>query len=566
MKERALAVDLLRGLAIVGMVLSGYISRNPDLPAWLFHAQLPPPSFAFDPSVPGITWVDLVFPFFLFSMGAAFPFSIGRRLDRGAAAVQVAWTILRRGLLLAFFAIVLGNTNLWTLHEALQRPVAASLLTLVVWGAFFAMFIRLRNRSERFNTLLNGCGIAALLLLLLLYRALGVDVNLYRSDIIILILANVVVAGSFLWWLTRRTPGLRMGLVVLPVALKLAAAVPGSWTESVWNATFAPWLYHTEFLQYLCIVLPGSVAGELIARWLARKGTAAPTASTDLSVTAAVAPHFVSSVTCTPAAAMPLPDGQAAPTGAAVSADSAVRIARAGSAAAVSAAVSAAASSASLSAPAAAAVPSPADGKGARPAAASHDAEPLPGRFRLAGALVLLLLAVNLWGLYVRALTANLLLTLLAGGAAAWLLRRPRTALQGLLSALFATGLFWLLLGLVFEPLEGGIKKDPATVSYFFVTAGMASHVLLLATLLFESLRGRAGLLVRCGENPMIAYTAAGYVVVPLLFIEEQWGFSMPWIWGAGGCGAGIARGVVITLLAMLLTSAFTRRRLFWRT
>lgn len=527
MKERALAVDLLRGLAIVGMVLSGYISRNPDLPAWLFHAQLPPPSFAFDPSVPGITWVDLVFPFFLFSMGAAFPFSIGRRLDRGAAAVQVAWTILRRGLLLAFFAIVLGNTNLWTLHEALQRPVAASLLTLVVWGAFFAMFIRLRNRSERFNTLLNGCGIAALLLLLVLYRALGVDVNLHRSDIIILILANVVVAGSFLWWLTRRKPGLRMGLVVLLVALKLAAAVPGSWTESVWNATFAPWLYHTEFLQYLCIVLPGSVAGELIARWLAHKGAATPAASAQPSVTAAVPPHFVSSVTCTAAAA---------------------------------------ASSASLSAPAAAAVPSPADGKGARPAAVSHDAEPLPGRFRLAGALVLLLLAVNLWGLYVRALTANLLLTLLAGGAAAWLLRRPRTALQELLSALFATGLFWLLLGLVFEPLEGGIKKDPATVSYFFVTSGMASHVLLLATLLFESLHGRAGLLVRCGENPMIAYTAAGYVVVPLLFIEEQWGFSMPWIWGAGGCGAGIARGVVITLLAMLLTSAFTRRRLFWRT
>ncbi len=499
MKERALAVDLLRGLAIVGMVLSGYISRNPDLPAWLFHAQLPPPSFAFDPSVPGITWVDLVFPFFLFSMGAAFPFSIGRRLDRGAAAVQVAWTILRRGLLLAFFAIVLGNTNLWTLHEALQRPVAASLLTLVVWGAFFAMFIRLRNRSERFNTLLNGCGIAALLLLLVLYRALGVDVNLHRSDIIILILANVVVAGSFLWWLTRRTPRLRMGLVALLVALKLSATVPGSWTESVWNATFAPWLYHTEFLQYLCIVLPGSVAGELIARWLAHKGAATPAASAQPSVTAAVPPHFVCSVTSTPAAA-------------------------------------------------------------------PHDAEPLPVRFRLAGVLVLLLLAVNLWGLYVRALTANLLLTLLAGGAAAWLLRRPRTALQELLSALFATGLFWLLLGLVFEPLEGGIKKDPATVSYFFVTAGMASHVLLLATLLFESLRGRAGLLVRCGENPMIAYTAAGYVVVPLLFIEEQWGFSMPWIWGAGGCGAGIARGVVITLLAMLLTSAFTRRRLFWRT
>ena len=65
MNNRAYAVDILRGLAIVGMVLSGYIAWNPDLPAWLFHAQLPPPSFVFDASVAGITWVDLVSPFFL---------------------------------------------------------------------------------------------------------------------------------------------------------------------------------------------------------------------------------------------------------------------------------------------------------------------------------------------------------------------------------------------------------------------------------------------------------------------------------------------------------------------
>lgn len=83
MKGRAYAIDLLRGLAIVGMVLSGNFGWNPALPAWLFHAQVPPPDFTFDPSLPGITWVDLVFPFFLFSMGAAFPFSLGRKLDRG---------------------------------------------------------------------------------------------------------------------------------------------------------------------------------------------------------------------------------------------------------------------------------------------------------------------------------------------------------------------------------------------------------------------------------------------------------------------------------------------------
>ena len=81
MGTRADSIDLLRGLAIVGMVLSGQMLWHSDLPAWLFHAQLPPPDFRFDPSVPGITWVDLVFPFFLFSMGAAFPLAMRRRLE-----------------------------------------------------------------------------------------------------------------------------------------------------------------------------------------------------------------------------------------------------------------------------------------------------------------------------------------------------------------------------------------------------------------------------------------------------------------------------------------------------
>lgn len=83
MEKRAYAVDLLRGLAIVGMVLSGQILWHAELPAWLFHAQVPPPSFRFDPSVPGITWVDLVFPFFLFSMGAAFPLALRKRWSSG---------------------------------------------------------------------------------------------------------------------------------------------------------------------------------------------------------------------------------------------------------------------------------------------------------------------------------------------------------------------------------------------------------------------------------------------------------------------------------------------------
>lgn len=244
--------------------------------------------------------------------------------------------------------------------------------------------------------------------------------------------------------------------------------MPGSWNETLWNASFAPWLYRAEFMKYLCIVLPGSIAGDLVARWLAR-----------------------------------------------------------------------------------------------RPEAGERPANPV--RTYLAAGLVLLAVPVNMWGLFTRHLTANLLLTVALGGAAWLLLRRPRTETEGLLARLVSTGFFWLLLGLAFEAFEGGIKKDHATISYFFVTVGLASFVVTAATVWFECLRPRAGLLVRCGQNPMAAYVAAGYVIVPLLTLLACV-VPLPWLWGGSGCAMSLFRGVLITALMVLLTAGFSKRGWFWRT
>lgn len=71
--ERSLALDALRGMSILLMVLSGSIAFGDVLPAWMYHAQVPPPDRVFKPDIPGITWVDLVFPFFLFSIGGSDP-------------------------------------------------------------------------------------------------------------------------------------------------------------------------------------------------------------------------------------------------------------------------------------------------------------------------------------------------------------------------------------------------------------------------------------------------------------------------------------------------------------
>src|SRR6056297_1494486 len=105
MKKRATNLDALRGFAILTMVLSGVVPYK-SLPAWMYHAQTPPPTRAFDPSIPGITWVDLVFPFFLFALGAALPIALNKRIrDKAKSLVGTLKYIFERTFLLGFFAI-----------------------------------------------------------------------------------------------------------------------------------------------------------------------------------------------------------------------------------------------------------------------------------------------------------------------------------------------------------------------------------------------------------------------------------------------------------------------------
>lgn len=94
--KRAYALDALRGFAILAMVLSGTI-RYKILPAWMYHAQEPPPTHTFNPNLPGLTWVDTVFPIFLFCMGAAIPLALSSRLAKGFTTKQVIVYILKRG-------------------------------------------------------------------------------------------------------------------------------------------------------------------------------------------------------------------------------------------------------------------------------------------------------------------------------------------------------------------------------------------------------------------------------------------------------------------------------------
>ncbi|HSK12169.1 MAG TPA: DUF5009 domain-containing protein [Phnomibacter sp.] len=262
--ERNDSLDALRGIAILLMVLSGSIAFGGVLPSWMYHAQVPPPLHRFDPNIPGITWVDLVFPFFLFSMGAAIPLALRKLEDRPAATANVWWIAIRRYLLLTWFALFTQHMKAWVISA---EPSGVHYLLSIV--AFALLFVELYQpahdgKSKLFIYLrILAYALSALLLYLLPFHA-GKGFQFDKSDIILLVLANMAFFGTLAWWYTRHNLLLRLGLLPIIMAILLGGKVAGSWNEAVLNWSPLPWMYKFYYLKYLFIIIPGTIAGEMM--------------------------------------------------------------------------------------------------------------------------------------------------------------------------------------------------------------------------------------------------------------------------------------------------------------
>lgn len=272
MTKRNESLDALRGLAILTMILSGTIAYGDVLPAWMFHAQVPPPEHKFNPSIPGITWVDLVFPFFLFSMGAAIPLSLKKHIDNGQGILFVLKMALKRFLLLAFFALFSQHMKAWVISD---KPGALEqLLSLLAFVLLFFQFYE--HKNEKWKTLFIGGKIiafaAALFLLWKLPFWSGKGFDFYKSDIIIMVLANMAFFGTLVYYFTANKPLLRIGLLPFIFAIFLATKEPTEgWAKAVFNFNSIldfefDWLYKFYFLKYLFIIIPGTFAGEMMMK------------------------------------------------------------------------------------------------------------------------------------------------------------------------------------------------------------------------------------------------------------------------------------------------------------
>ena len=412
-RKRFESLDAFRGIAILGMVLSGTIALK-ILPAWMYHAQVPPPNHEYDPKIPGLTWVDLVFPFFLFAMGAAIPLALNRRLAAGISKLNMSLSVAKRFILMTFFAVVVEHLRPFQLNENPSAKIwFLAILGFVALGCAFGSWRKFTKNQETGANIVGALFIAATLFL---QPYDGHGFSMARNDIILLILANSFLFTALTWIFSRENEFARWVVVAFVFAFHLSAAVPG-WASTVLIYPLPTGLVKVEFLEYLLITLPGTVLGDMLVCW----STSSNSSSQQKLV---------------------------------------------------------------------------------------WESQPLVPWTLIAHTLAwMIFLLITVQGRWMILSTAG---SFVFAGSGIFLLRNSHHQTQIFVKKVFLMGGTLVLLGLFLDAFQGGVHKDPVTLSYCFLTAGMSFLTFIACFLLFDVLRkgNMLKLLMASGQNPMVAYVA----------------------------------------------------------
>jgi predicted acyltransferase len=131
--ERLLSLDVFRGATIAAMLL---VNNPGDWNA--VYSQLDHAAWN------GWTFTDLIFPFFLWIVGAAIPFSIGRRLENGEPRQKVLARIARRSAIIIALGLLLNGFPAY--HFSTMR--LPGVLQRIGVCYFFAGLIYLNTRAR----------------------------------------------------------------------------------------------------------------------------------------------------------------------------------------------------------------------------------------------------------------------------------------------------------------------------------------------------------------------------------------------------------------------------------
>ncbi|HSY18174.1 MAG TPA: DUF5009 domain-containing protein [Candidatus Acidoferrales bacterium] len=127
---RITSIDALRGFVMFMMIFVNDLAGAPKqvVPDWMVHFSDRHKSGS------GMTFVDLVFPGFLFIVGMSIPFALGGRLNKGEAVWKISGHVVTRTLALLALGILMvngesGGTEMWAATMFLSAIFAFSTIS-----------------------------------------------------------------------------------------------------------------------------------------------------------------------------------------------------------------------------------------------------------------------------------------------------------------------------------------------------------------------------------------------------------------------------------------------------
>lgn len=160
--SRILSVDMFRGLTILAMIFVNKYHEVAERPQWARHMPA-------DADV--LTFMDAVFPAFLFIVGMAMPFAVQARTSKGYSLLDVAKHSVVRGLSLVLAGVFMVNTY-WG-YDADAMPFSINLWALLMYGCFLLAWCQYpRHWSKGLQLGIQWAGFAGLTVLALLYQGL----------------------------------------------------------------------------------------------------------------------------------------------------------------------------------------------------------------------------------------------------------------------------------------------------------------------------------------------------------------------------------------------------------
>jgi heparan-alpha-glucosaminide N-acetyltransferase len=162
---RIVSIDIFRGFTVLVMVFVDNLDFVKGLPWWTYHMPR---------QAKGMTYVDMVFPAFLFVMGMSIPLAVDRRMARGDSRGKVGRHILARALSLVALGLFIANGPQVDAQRSGISTVAWDLLGFagiaLFWGAFTSP-----SADRRLGGIPKYLGLLILIVLAVIFRRTTAD-------------------------------------------------------------------------------------------------------------------------------------------------------------------------------------------------------------------------------------------------------------------------------------------------------------------------------------------------------------------------------------------------------